>query len=368
MSKILVIEDEDYVRNNVLELLEAEHFEVVSAENGLLGVHAAQEQLPDLIICDVMMPKLGGHEVLELLRKDPKTELIPFIFLTAKSEKTDVRQAMEQGADDYLTKPFTRAELLGAVHTRLEKQGMILKHSQQKLDNLRSGIAYALPHEMLTPLTSILGFSQTIMLQCNSLKRPKILEMVERIHDSGERLHRVIQNFLLYAELELAATSPEKIKLLRSNQTNSAKRVVTAVVSQKARQFKREADLVLTVEDSSIGISEINFNKMVDELVDNAFKHSPKGTPVHIISGTKDGKFMLSVTNQGRGMTAEQIANLGAYVQFERRVHEQQGSGLGLVIAMRLAELHGGNITIESKSIAKDITGKETLVRVTLPI
>ena len=365
MSKILVIEDEDYVRNNVLELLEAEHFEVVSAENGLIGVQVAKEQIPDLIICDVMMPQLGGHEVLEILRKDPKTELIPFIFLTAKADKADIRQAMEQGADDYLTKPFTRSELLGAVHSRLEKQGVIIKHSQQKLDNLRSGIAYALPHEMLTPLTSILGFSQTIIHQYNSLKRPKILEMVERIHDSGERLHRVIQNFLLYAELELAAANPEKIKILRSNHAHSAKRVVIAVASQKARQFKRETDLVLAVEDSSIKISEINFNKMVDELVDNAFKYSPTGTPVHITSRVKDGQFMLSITNQGRGMTAEQIANLGAYVQFERRVHEQQGSGLGLVIAIRLAELHGGKLTIES--IAKDVTSKETVVRVTLP-
>jgi two-component system, sensor histidine kinase and response regulator len=361
MSKILVIEDENYVRNNVLELLEAEHFEVVSAENGLLGVQVAKEQIPDLIICDVMMPQMNGHEVLETLRKDPKTEMIPFIFLTAKADKTDLRQAMEQGADDYLTKPFTRAELLGAVQSRLEKQGVILKHSQQKLDNLRSGIAYALPHEMLTPLTSILGFSQTIILQYNSLKRPKILEMVERIHDSGERLHRVIQNFLLYAELELAATNPEKIKLLRSNQTNSAKRVVTTVASQKTRQFNREADLILAVKDSPIAMSEINFSKMVEELIDNAFRHSPTGTPVHITSVVKDGQFVLSITNQGRGMTAEQIANLGAYVQFERRVHEQQGSGLGLVIAIRLADLHGGKLTIESN------VDEETVIRVTLP-
>jgi two-component system, sensor histidine kinase and response regulator len=237
----------------------------------------------------------------------------------------------------------------------------MIKHSQQKLDSLRSGIAYALPHEMLTPLTSILGFSQTIILQYNSLKRPKILEMVERIHDSGERLHRVIQNFLLYAELELAATNPEKIKVLRSNQTHSAKRVLTAVASQKAKQFKREADLMLTLEDSPIGISEINFNKMVDELADNAFRHSPTGTPVHITSGGQGGKFMLSIMNQGRGVTAEQIANLGAYVQFERRVHEQQGSGLGLVIAMRLAELHGGKLTIES------IVNEKTTVCVILP-
>lgn len=127
MTKILVIEDEPTVRANILELLEIENYEVVSAENGLLGALWAQEHIPDLIICDVMMPEVNGYEVLNSLRQEPMTATIPFIFLTAMADKADMRHGMELGADDYLTKPFTRAELMGAIASRLAKHNNLMQ-------------------------------------------------------------------------------------------------------------------------------------------------------------------------------------------------------------------------------------------------
>jgi YesN/AraC family two-component response regulator len=108
-----------------LECLEAEGFDTISAENGLVGVQQAQEQLPDLVICDIRMPQLDGYGVLTTLRTDPVTAMIPFIFLTAKANKAEVRQGMDLGADDYLTKPSTVEELLGAISARLEKQAVL---------------------------------------------------------------------------------------------------------------------------------------------------------------------------------------------------------------------------------------------------
>lgn len=134
MKKILVIEDEPPVRANILELLEAEEFEAVGAENGFIGALWAQEHLPDLIICDVMMPEVDGYEVLSALRQVPTTATIPFIFLTAMADKADIRQGMDLGADDYLTKPFTRAELLGAVASRFSKQEVIMQQFQTERD------------------------------------------------------------------------------------------------------------------------------------------------------------------------------------------------------------------------------------------
>lgn len=125
MTKVLVIEDEAESRNIFLECLEAEGFDTISAENGLVGVEKAQEHLPDLIICDVVMPQLDGYGVLSSLRQNRGTALIPFIFLTAKSTTDEIRQGMKLGADDYLTKPTTAEELLGAIATRLEKQATI---------------------------------------------------------------------------------------------------------------------------------------------------------------------------------------------------------------------------------------------------
>ena len=125
MKKILVIEDEAQSRDMFLECLEAEGFDAISAQNGLVGVQQAQELLPDLVICDIMMPELDGYGVLTTLRQDPVTAMIPFIFLTAKGTKASLRQGMELGADDYLTKPSTVQELLGAIAARLEKQAAL---------------------------------------------------------------------------------------------------------------------------------------------------------------------------------------------------------------------------------------------------
>lgn len=122
MKKILVIEDEVQTRNLLIEALKAEGFCTTGAENGLIGVQRAHEQLPDLVICDIVMPELDGYGVLSRLRQEHVTAVIPFIFLTAKASKAEIREGMELGADDYLAKPCTVGELLGAISSRLEKQ------------------------------------------------------------------------------------------------------------------------------------------------------------------------------------------------------------------------------------------------------
>ncbi|MEG3861277.1 EAL domain-containing response regulator [Microcoleus sp. herbarium12] len=134
MKKILVIEDDRVIRENILKLLKAEGFDVTGAENGAQGLNAAVSNLPDVILCDVMMPQLDGYGVLVALRSHPVTATVPFVFLTGKADRSQVRQGMELGADDYLTKPFTKAELVGAVSSRLKKQAALAKQQ----DNLRS--------------------------------------------------------------------------------------------------------------------------------------------------------------------------------------------------------------------------------------
>ncbi len=121
MKKIILIEDNAEIRENTGEILTLAGYEVRTAENGKVGVRLVQESPPDLIICDIMMPELDGYGVLHILGKSPQTAKIPFIFLTAKTEKADIRRGMELGADDYLTKPFSDTELLNAIGTRLRK-------------------------------------------------------------------------------------------------------------------------------------------------------------------------------------------------------------------------------------------------------
>ena len=122
MKKILIIEDEPEMRRNLATILRLEKFYVLAAENGRIGIELAQREKPDLILCDVMMPELDGHSVIEILRRDSNLVAVPFIFLTAKGEKTDVRSGMKMGADDYLTKPVAKADLLDAIRARLQRQ------------------------------------------------------------------------------------------------------------------------------------------------------------------------------------------------------------------------------------------------------
>lgn len=125
MKKILVVEDDAVTRNLFLDSLEAEGFDTIGAQNGVVGIQKAQEYLPDLVICDILMPDIDGYSVLAHLRQDPVTAIIPFIFLTGSDTKADVRKGMELGADDYLTKPSTIEELLRAIAIRLEKQSLM---------------------------------------------------------------------------------------------------------------------------------------------------------------------------------------------------------------------------------------------------
>lgn len=136
MKYILVIEDNQDVRENIADILELEGFKVATAENGRIGVELASQLFPDVIICDIMMPELDGYEVLEELNKNTQTSSIPFIFLTAKTEKTDLRKGMNLGADDYLTKPFTDKELLEAIESRVKKHDFLKKQFSRSIDGV----------------------------------------------------------------------------------------------------------------------------------------------------------------------------------------------------------------------------------------
>ena len=361
MNKILIIEDDPSILDVLLAILLAEDFDAIAAENGSIGVQLAREVIPDLILCDIMMPEMDGYEVLAALRSRPATATIPFIFLTAKADRIDLRKGMELGADDYLTKPFTRDELLGSIATRLEKQGAIDQQTQKKLEVLRQSIALSLPQELLDPILNIFGFAEVLLTEYDAITPAEILEIAQQIQTSNSRLYRLIQNYFLYAELELAATEPDKFKALRSRSSISSRTVIIDAAVQKSKEHSREADLELDVQEATVKMSKADLQKIVEETVDNAFKFSLHGTPVSVTSIMEQNIFTLEVSDRGRGMTKEQISSLGAYVQFDRKLYEQQGSGLGLSIVKRVVEVYGGELNIDS------IPNQQTNIRVILP-
>lgn len=152
MTKVLIIEDESAIRENIVDILVTEGFEVLQASNGTIGVQIAQTEQPDLILCDVTMPDLTGYEVVKLLRQQPVTATTPFIFLTARAAKADFRQGMVAGANDYLTKPFTMAELLEAIRSQLDKQSAIAEKYQLELKQLEERFNQSFCYDLATGL------------------------------------------------------------------------------------------------------------------------------------------------------------------------------------------------------------------------
>ncbi len=153
MKKILLIEDNADIRENTAEILDLAQYTVLTAENGKIGVQLALSENPDLIICDIMMPVLDGHGVLHLLSKNESTANIPFIFLSAKSERSDVRKGMSMGADDYLTKPFEDSELLNAIEVRLKKNDLLKKQFTNSLSGIDDFLKEAKNFESLKQLS-----------------------------------------------------------------------------------------------------------------------------------------------------------------------------------------------------------------------
>lgn len=362
MEKILIIEDDAALRMMVQRALRNEGYDVYAAQDGLEGTATAKTHLPDLILCDVRMDRLDGYGTLEALRKHPSTSTIPFILMTGQADYAGMRQGMELGADDYLPKPFTVPELTAAVRARLNKTTILKQQANKRLDELRVNISCSLPHEMRTPLNGIIGFSEMIVSDYDSLPADDVISMAKAINDSAKRLHRMIENTLLYAQLELAAGDESRTQTFRRGYVEDVARTVERTARQRAASASRTEDLRLALASSPAGMASEHLSRVLDELLDNAFKFSTSGKPVFVAIEQVPPNVRVSVKDSGRGMKPEYLTEIGAYMQFERKFFEQQGSGLGLTIAKRLTELHGGSLMLRSEP------GIGTEVVLTLPI
>jgi two-component system sensor histidine kinase/response regulator len=362
MKKILVIDDEEWLREMIQLALRQKGYDVVEADNGESGIEKAQKTLPDLILCDVNMGKVDGYLTLSSLRSQPTTAAIPFILMTGLADNAGMRHGMELGADDYLPKPFAIEALYAAVDTRLKKAQALRDEAEKKMADLRDNISMMLPHELRTPLNGILAYGEILTADAATLQPAEIAEMGQIIYESGKRLERLIENFLIYSQIELMGADPARASALRKKQTKNPKQIVEARVNHQAEEAGRKTDLRMDLTEKPVGISEEYLTKIVDELAHNAFKYSSAGKPVQVTLFPHDNNLTLSFSDHGRGLHQEQIRKVGAYMQFDRKQHEQQGLGLGLVISKRLTELHGGNLTIQSEP------GVGTTVVVRLPL
>jgi signal transduction histidine kinase len=363
-KRILVIDDDPDMLEYIELALRERGFEVLLAVSGSEGLRLARKQLPDLILCDVRFPQdaVSGYDVLADLRRHPSTATLPFILMTGNDPGgMGMRQGMESGADDYLRKPFNLESLYAAVDVRLKKAEMIRLDSERRLAALRDNISLMLPHELRTPLNGMLAYGDLLRTQADSLQPADLVEAGEVISESGHRLERLIENFLIYTQTELIGSDGQRLAALQGVPCEDAAVVVEEHARRQAERFARPGDLDLELKDVRLPMSREYLAKVVDELVQNAFKFSQPDTPISVSLAAFDGLAQLTVSDMGRGMTAEEIAHIGAFMQFGRKQHEQQGLGLGLTIARRLAGLYGGEVEVQSEA------GQGTRVVLRLP-
>lgn len=355
MAKILVVEDEQPILDNIVEILTVGKHDSVSAVNGIEGVEMAHRTMPDLILCDINMPGMDGYGVLMELRSDPRTTLIPFVFLTAYVDRPFQRRGMNLGAADYLTKPFSAKELLETVNAQLEQAQEREAARKAEMEDLRNNIVMSLPHELRTPLTGIVTCADMMLMDFADDATPdpaRMEQLIRIVHKSGLRLQSLIENYLVYSQIELFSTDPERRpRLTEGEGIKHPMRVVEFAAHQTAAGAERADDVVISEGDTeqTVRVSEQNLTKIATEAVSNALKFSDPGQPIHVTGHTDGSGFTLTVKDSGRGMSPEHISAIGAYMQFRRKEYEQQGLGLGLVILRRLVELHDGRMTVHSE-------------------
>jgi len=343
VARIVVIDDEPELRAVLGEILSAAGHETVLAADGADGLTALRRERPDLVLCDINMPGLDGFGVLREVRADPRLASLPFVFLTSEAE---VRAGMASGADDYLMKPVKSADLLAAVDARLMRRDTARRDADLRVDAVRRAVAALLPHELRTPLTTIIGSARLLQEFHGDFEPQQIEEMAGGILRAAERLHRMAENYILYVDLELQRLSGARPGGNLSGASGGTE--VAAAAREAAAQCGRAADLELDVVDLVVPIAAAYVRKIVSELVDNALKFSAPGTPVRVSLTAAAPGSLLTVSDRGRGMTADQVREVGAFQQFHRSRFEQQGSGVGLALVRRLAEAAGGRFEISS--------------------
>lgn len=353
MTKILVIEDETILRQEIVEWLTLEGYDALGAENGVVGVELAFRHIPDLIISDITMPLLDGYGVLLELQSNAKTANIPFIFVTARASYDDVRTGMNLGADDYITKPFTRLQLLEAVSIRLDKKYLQEKKHQYELEQwkmalneereqrlLKARLMGMFSHDFRNPLASILASSSIIRNYEDRLTPERKVHHLDQIDGSVHLLLQMLDDMLIVAEMENGRLEfrPEPIDL-----RHFMKRIIEEfqLIHNKTHLIIFESNF-----DNIVAVDPKLFRQIVTNLISNAIKYSPAGSEVLISLAENNGSIELLVADQGMGISEDDREHLFEAFYRAENAKNMKGTGLGLSIVKYALDLHGGTIDI----------------------
>ncbi|MBN1301019.1 MAG: response regulator [Melioribacteraceae bacterium] len=358
MQTILIVEDDLVLQDNLNELLIGNGYKTCVAGNGLEAIAKLKTSKVDLILSDISMPQMDGYQFMEEIRFRQDISGVPILFLSAKSDLEDMRKGMNLGADDYIFKPYNSDDLLKSIKVRLKKRKLL----QSSYHDLRHAILNKLPHELRTPLIPILGYTDLIKENLESIDGEELESIAVSIHSSADRLLSMINKFLFYAEIEDLYENDQALENLGENFCEIDSSLFLDNFRKKLDEYGRLDDIFLEIEPSELKMNKNFLIKSISELLENAVKYSGKNTPIYIRGRRDVNDYTISILDHGCGIKEEDLNKLRSFAKFNENMNADPGIGIGLTLVRRALEMFNGSFTIDS------IFGELTTVTIMLPV
>jgi len=346
-SLILLVDDEQVNLELFSTILEEEGYRILAARSGDEALQLLQNNKPDLIISDIYMPEMGGFEFYERVQKMEELRSVPFIFLSALSDRQHVREGKELGADDYLTKPVDIDELVTTVKGKLKRAASLRSAMQNEFETLKEQILSTLSHELNTPLTYIIGFSEIISSSESQIPMDELKEFAGLIRQGGGRLKNFVDDFLETVQIDSGKTAEyfakSKKQFNLSEMLSSLSKDYGTLVSGKNVQFRADFQEGLRAVGSETLIRDV-----VDRLLSNAVKFTSEGR-ITLCAYPEGDDVRIEVADTGVGIPEKELPRVREkFYQVNKDKQQQQGAGLGLYIADNLAKINRCELVISS--------------------
>ena len=344
MYKILVIEDNPSVRESIVDLLEMRDYEVFTACNGEDGIHMVKACKPSLVLCDIMMPKKSGHEVLQEVRNQSITADIPFIFLSAKSQTVDLREGMNLGADDYLTKPFKAKELFHAIDTRLKKNELTRASIKAKEKSKEPMGNQIFTGNLIAAIQQLIDESGFVNEHFEKLNQDEVKSSIQKLAKHGKSIKKIAYKTAIYHQLALINFDEEVKAFFTEGFTSNLQNLTKKIAIPIAEEYDREYDLYFKeIAAAKLPIPNALMTFILSELVENAFKFSQPKSLITIEGVIKDNQYYFSVEDKGKGISPTLLDELGS-----KPIINENSFKLGIFLVKSIIDYNAGTLTTTS--------------------
>lgn len=343
-SKILIVDDALFNRKIVTNILEDAGYNIYTASSGIKAIMEVRKNKFDLILLDVVMPEMDGYQVNKILKQNKETKDIPIIFLTARGDSKSLIKAFQEGAVDYVTKPFNQKELLSRIkiHLDLERIRKNLKESNLTKDKFFSIIG----HDLKNPIGAIKGLANELAENIDDLDRDEIKDFSNRIVKNSEKVYQLLQDILEWSRMQSNKIEYKPRKLNIKKVVNES----IKLLSLNARE--KDINIIVLIEEDIEVYADLNMlDTVIRNLISNAIKFSYENGKILILVDIEENYCKVSVKDTGVGIKKENLNHLFSIdSSFSTRgTKNEVGTGLGLVLCKEFVEGNGGSISIDSE-------------------